>query len=185
MNWDPPGPGVWWPTREHFPVPVSGLFAVLFPPMAIGWRRAAEHYGWPLADARVAAVNGWLYYSGGSTDWEASLSLEPVAAHTLDAATWREEGARWRDLERPPVLTKNLEVQHEDLAAMDDGALADHIARAVAHFAEVSLIHFEHSGFDLDNPIHQMAHHGMGSGWKDCWERNFRRVMDEVVGASR
>ena len=32
---------------------------------------------------------------------------------------------------------------------MDDGALADHIARAVAHFAEVSLIHFEHSGFDI------------------------------------
>ncbi len=149
MKWDPPGPGVWWLTREHFPVPVSGLFAVLFPPMTIGWRRAAEHYGWPLADAGFAVVNGWLYYSGGSTDWEASLQLEPVAAHTLDAATWREEGPRWRDLERPPVLTKNLELQHEDLAAMDDGALADHIARAVVHFAEVSLIHFEHSGFDI------------------------------------
>ena len=47
------------------------------------------------------------------------------------------------------MLTKNLELQHEDLAAIDDGALADHIARAVAHFAEVSLIHFEHTGFDI------------------------------------
>ena len=142
-------PAVWWLTREHFPVPVSGLFAVLFPPMTIGWRRAAEHYGWPLADARFAAVNGWLYYSGGSTDWEASLPLEPVAAHTLDAATWREEGA----VARPRTSTGSH--QEPRVAARGPGrdgrrsrSPATSLA-CVAHFAEVSPIHFEHSGFDI------------------------------------
>jgi uncharacterized protein YndB with AHSA1/START domain len=46
-------------------------------------------------------------------------------------------------------------------------------------------LHFEHSGFDLDNPIHKMAHHGMGAGWKDCWERNFRLKMDAYLAAAR
>jgi uncharacterized protein YndB with AHSA1/START domain len=46
-------------------------------------------------------------------------------------------------------------------------------------------LYFEHGDFDLDNPVDRMAYHGMGSGWKDCWEGNFRRVMDEVVGAAR
>ena len=149
MKWDPPGPGVWWLTRDHFPVPVSGLFAVLFPPTVVGWRRAAERYGWPLAGARFAAVNGWLYYSGGATDWEASFELEPVAQRTLETASWLDEVARWHDLERPPVLTKNLELQHEDLAALDEVGLADHVARAIAHFLEVAPLHFEHSGFDI------------------------------------
>jgi uncharacterized protein YndB with AHSA1/START domain len=44
---------------------------------------------------------------------------------------------------------------------------------------------FEHSGFDLDNPVHKMAHHGMGAGWKDCWERNFQLKMDEYQAAAR
>jgi uncharacterized protein YndB with AHSA1/START domain len=50
---------------------------------------------------------------------------------------------------------------------------------------EGTRLYFEHSGFDLDNPIHKMAHHGMSAGWKDCWERHFRLVLDEYVGARR
>ncbi len=149
MKWHPPGPGVWWLTRDHFPVPVSGLFAVLFPPTIIGWMRAAERYGWPIADTRFAAVNGWLYYSPGTTDWDASKALEPVAQRTLETASWLDEVGRWHDIERPPVLTKNLDLQHEDLGALDGSELADHLARAISHFVEVAPLHFEHSGFDI------------------------------------
>ena len=149
MRWDPPGPGVWWLTRDHFPVPVSGLFAALFPPTVIGWVRAAERYGWPISDTRFAAVNSWLYYSPGTTDWDASVALEPVAQRTLDTAAWLDEVGRWRDVERPPVLTKNLALQHEDLDALDEGGLADHVGRAISHFSEVAPLHFEHSGFDI------------------------------------
>ncbi len=149
MKWVPPGPGVWWFTREHFPVPVSGLFTVLFPPTVIGWQRAAAHYGWPIQSTTFAAVNGWLYYSPGTTDWDATLSMEAVAERTLARKTWREEVARWRDVERPSVLTKNLVLQDENLAALGDVGLADHIDRAIGHFREVAPLHFEHAGFDI------------------------------------
>ena len=42
MKWEPPGPGVWWLTRDHFPAPVSRLFAELFPPTVIGWQRGSS-----------------------------------------------------------------------------------------------------------------------------------------------
>jgi pyruvate,water dikinase len=125
------------------------LFAVLFPPTIVGWVRAAERYGWPITSTRFAAVNGWLYYSPGTTDWDALVALEPVAERTLQTAAWLDEVGRWRDVERPPVLTKNLELQHEDLGALDEAGLADHVARAIAHFVEVAPLHFEHSGFDI------------------------------------
>ncbi len=137
-EWEPPGPGVWWFTREHFPVPVSRLFATLFPLTVVGWQRAAARYGWPIESTTFAVVNGWLYYSPGTTDWDASLALEPVAERTLATQSWREEIDRWYDEERPLVLEQNLALQGEDLAALGDAELAGHIDRAIAHFAAVA-----------------------------------------------
>ena len=149
MTWDPPGPGVWWFTREHFPVPVSRLFASLFPLTVIGWQRAAARYGWPIESTTFAVVNGWLYYSPGTTDWDQTLALEPVAERTLATQSWREEIDRWYDEERPLVLEQNLALQGEDLSALGDAELAGHIDRAIAHFAAVAPLHFEHTGFDI------------------------------------
>jgi pyruvate,water dikinase len=149
MSWEPPGPGVWWFTRDHFPVPVSRLFAEIFPPTVIGWQRAAARYGWPIESITFSAVGPWLYYSPGSTDWEATVALEPVAEHTLAARTWRDEIDRWHHDERPAVVARNLALQNEDLGALGDLELAAHIERAIRHFDLVAPLHFEHSGFDL------------------------------------
>ena len=130
-------------------MPVSRLFATLFPLTVIGWQRAAARYGWPIESTTFAVVNGWLYYSPGTTDWEASLALEPVAEHTLATQSWREEIDRWYDQERPLVLEQNLALQGEDLGALGDAELAGHIDRAIAHFAAVAPLHFEHTGFDI------------------------------------
>ncbi len=149
MKWEPPGPGVWWLTREHFPVPVSRLFAEIFPLTVVGWQRAAARYGWPVESTTFATVNGWLYYSPGTTDWDQTLALEPVAERTLATQSWREEIDRWYDEERPLVLEQNLALQGEDLGALGDAELAGHIDGAIAHFAAVAPIHFEHTGFDI------------------------------------
>ena len=149
LRWDPPGEGVWWLTREHFPVPVSGLFAELFPPSTVGWVTGAKRYGLPITSPRFAAVNGWLYYSSGPDDSLPLAEQERTAAHTLDTAAWRQEVTRWFDEERPPVLAANLALQTEDLAGADHRELADHIRRAIAHFRAVSPLHFEHAGFDI------------------------------------
>ena len=140
---------MWWLTREHFPVPVSGLFAELFPPSTVGWVTGAKRYGLPITSPRFAAVNGWLYYSSGPDDSLPLAEQERTAAHTLDTAAWRQEVTRWFDEERPPVLAANLALQTEDLAGADHRELADHIRRAIAHFRAVSPLHFEHAGFDI------------------------------------
>ena len=149
MSWSAPGPGVWWLTREHFPVPVSRLFTALFPPTVVGWQRAAARYGWPIESTAFATVNGWLYYSPGTTDWDASLALETVAERTLATQSWRDEIDRWYDDERPVVLEQNLALQAEPLDQFDDAELAGHIDRAIAHFVAVAPLHFEHAGFDI------------------------------------
>ena len=130
-------------------MPVSRLFATLFPLTVVGWQRAAARYGWPIESTTFAVVNGWLYYSPGTTEWEASLALEPVAECTLATQSWREEIDRWYDDERPLVLEQNLALQGEDLAALGEAELAGHIDRAIAHFAAVAPLHFEHTGFDI------------------------------------
>ncbi len=111
--------------------------------------RGAKRYGLPIPSPRFAAVNGWFYYSSGPDDSSSLDEQERVAAQTLDAATWRDEVARWFDEERPPIVAANLTLQAEHLESASDAALADHLRRAVAHFVAVSPLHFEHAGFDI------------------------------------
>jgi hypothetical protein len=47
------------------------------------------------------------------------------------------------------VLEQNLGLQGEDLCSLGDAELAAHIDRAIAHFAAVAPLHFEHTGFDI------------------------------------
>ena len=65
------------------------------------------------------------------------------------------------------------------------GALTTRVTYRLEPEGSGTRLFFEHSGFDLDNPVHQMAYDGMGSGWKDCWERNFRLQMEEYLAAAR
>lgn len=43
-------------------------------------------------------------------------------------------------------------------------------------------LHFEHSGFDLDDPMQQASYRGL-SGWRDGLDKGLRRVVDEIRGA--
>ena len=78
-DWTPPGTGVWWITTEHFPAPVSRLFAALFPPVTAGWERASARYGLPLGRSSWAAVHSWYYFSPGSPDPSTYAALEAAA----------------------------------------------------------------------------------------------------------
>ncbi|RPI08366.1 MAG: hypothetical protein EHM63_06370, partial [Actinobacteria bacterium] len=128
---------------------MSGLFAELFPPSSVGWATGAKRYRLPIPSPRFAAVNSWLYYSSGPNDASSLDEQEHTAAHTIEACTWRDEVTRWFDEERPAIVAANLSLQADDLAAVDDHQLADHIRRAIAHFRAVSRLHFEHTGFDI------------------------------------
>lgn len=41
-------------------------------------------------------------------------------------------------------------------------------------------LHFEHSGFDLDDPLQQAAYRGL-SGWHEELDTGLRRVVDEML----
>ena len=138
--------------REHFPRPVSVLFADLFPPITIGWQRGAARYGETSAAARWGTVNCWLYYGAGDQP-PPDPALEGVAARARAESWWRDEVRRWHDEERPRVVAANRALQQEDLAAMDEAALADHLARAFAHYGHVAPLHFEHAGNNVCNRV--------------------------------
>lgn len=145
-RWDAPGPGQWYLTREHFPRPVSRLFAVLFPPTTLGWQTGALRYGLPEREPRWGAVNSWLYYSpaGGG------VGSEAAAAETLRTARWRDDISAWHEVDRPRIVAANLSLQAEVVADMDDAALAEHLRRTIEHFLDVGRLHFElHTTFSV------------------------------------
>ncbi|MGH9185960.1 MAG: PEP-utilizing enzyme [Acidimicrobiales bacterium] len=149
LTWTAPGEGVWWLTREHFPRPVSRLFAALFSPVTVGWEQGAARYGLPMGEARWAAVNGWLYFSPGSPDPTSYPALDDAAGETVASYRWRDEVRRWFERERPAVVEANRALQAVEPARLDDDALAAHLDRAIAHFGSAATLHFEHTGFDI------------------------------------
>ena len=120
-----------------------------------------------------AAIERWLM----PNDFEARIGhrftfrTNPMPAANFDGIIQCEVV----ELERPSRLAYTW----------NGGGLATKVTYRLSPAGDGTRLHFEHSGFDLDNPVHRMAHHGMGSGWKDCWTRNFRLRMDEMVGARR
>jgi pyruvate,water dikinase len=149
-RWDPPGPGVWWLTREHFGAPVCRLLFELFPPVTEGWNSGAALYGYPMGSAAWGLVNHWIYYGPGTpADPGTYPALEEAAIETLATSRWRHEVAQWQDVERPATIAANLAFQAVDPAELDDAELAAHFQRAVDHYQAVAPLHFAHSGFDI------------------------------------
>lgn len=149
MDWEPPGDGVWWATPEHFPLPVSRLFAAIFPAVTVGWQRGAERYGLAMGPPRWATVNGWMYFSPGEVDPATLPALAEVAEQTLATAPWRDEVRRWLEDERPAVVAANRSRQARSPESLDDGELAAHLTEAIEHFHRWAPVHFEHAGFNL------------------------------------
>jgi pyruvate,water dikinase len=134
-TWEPPGPGVWWLSLEHFPQPISRLAAELIAPTIEGWMTGARRYGLPRARADFRAVNGWYYFSPGTEPAVVDDALEAAAAETLATRRWREEVRRWHEEERPAVLAAGRALQAVDPAGLDDAALADHVDACFEHTA--------------------------------------------------
>lgn len=145
LRWAPPGAGVWWLTREHFPAPLSGLFAAIFPPVTDGWVTGAAAFGLPQGESRWATVNGWFYYRPVDPDPSTFPVLEQAAAATLAGRRWRTVVRDWFDVERPAVVAANRDLQMVDLAALDEADLAEHIAQTIEHFETVAPLHFAHT----------------------------------------
>lgn len=150
MTWEPPGPGVWFLTREHLGAPLCRLLFDIFPPTTRGWRTGGATYGYPVGTPAWGLANHWGYYSPGAPADPATFdALELAAAETLATKRWLEEVERWQEVERPAVIATNLELQATDLAQLDHTGLTAFFRRAVDHYGEVAQLHFAHTGFDI------------------------------------
>jgi hypothetical protein len=115
LIWEPPGPGQWYPSKEHMPTPMSGLMAALLPIAGRGWGLGSERYGLPPNTGAFGVVNCWGYYSPGRRPPVDLAALEARAAETLATRRWRDDLASWRDEVRPAVTAASRALLAVDL----------------------------------------------------------------------
>jgi pyruvate,water dikinase len=177
LPWEPPGPGMWFPSPEHMPKPLSGLMAELLPHAGTGWRRGTDLYGLPPNTGAFGVVNTWGFYSPGIRGEVDIEELERRAAESLRLPRWRVRLAHWRDVQRPAVLAANRALLEVDLPTLDDAALAAHVQAAVAHFCEHGPQHFE-SVNDGAGAVGALSHAARG------WGLEPRALLAALAGTS-
>jgi uncharacterized protein YndB with AHSA1/START domain len=115
--------------------------------------------------------------------WLMPNDFEPRLGHRFTFRTTPIPAANFDGIIRCEVV--ELEEPRRLAYTWTGGGLTTRVTYRLEPEGDGTRLSFEHSGFDLDNPVDQMAYHGMGSGWKDCWARSFRLRMDELVGAGQ
>lgn len=160
-DWQPPDSGYWELDRSHFagaPTPLLQEFAL--PNLEAGLEAVFARAGIPMRTFSHRIVNGHVYRrlspllgKGGRRPPDAALwllfRLHPElrrrtsqARLAFEERIWREELERWRE-ERPRIVERNLALQGEGLAALDDAALAGHLRRAFDNAGAGYRLHFE------------------------------------------
>ena len=179
LRWDPPGPGTWIHDGSHLPGAPTPIYRDAHP-IAIrdGIGRVFERMGVPLRTLDERVVNGRLYSRlepliGADKDGPpppALLLWLAVRVHpefrrrnqrartALADRVWRQGIVRWREELEPSIRATNLGLQGEELGALDDADLADHVRRAHAHMAASLALHFDLHGDDLGPLGDYIAH---------------------------
>ena len=93
--------------------------------------------------SRWAHVNGYLYYGSSGERYDGD---EELAARATAERWWVREYERWFSEEKPAIVARNVELQAVDVTALDDAALAEHVAAALRHLLDVAPLHFAHRG---------------------------------------
>jgi rifampicin phosphotransferase len=169
LTWDKPGAGQWTWDGTHLPgAPTPMHQAYHFPNMEAGLATVFERYGIPLRTFSFRMVNNKVYSRllpliGAEKEmtpppkpilW-AAVRAHPAfrrrnkaAAAAVATKRWRVELAEWK-AERQGWIEANLALQDEDIAAYDNGQLADHLQRVFQRLGNGYRRHFELHGTDL------------------------------------
>lgn len=169
LRWDPPGPGMWEWSGSHLPGVPTPIYLDLHPQaIGAGMTMVFERYGVPLLTMSEVFVNGRCYSTmlplvgaPGSAPppkpllWLA-VRLHPAfrkrsrtAKAALAARIWRARTQEWHEVLRPALRQANLALQSEDVAAMSDGELLDHVGRVHRHVVDGHVLHFDLHGDDM------------------------------------
>jgi pyruvate,water dikinase len=164
---------------SHIPGTPTPIYAELhIEALGAGMGALFERFGVPLRTIDERLVNGRLYtrlVPLVAPDSQRPPPPAPVlwvlarlhpelrrrakaAKRAIEGKAWREAVARWpREIE-PRVRAANLALQDEDLRALDDAGLLDHVQRAMAHLLASLTLHFDLHGDDLGPLGDYVAH---------------------------
>ncbi len=198
-SFEAPGPGQWDLDRSHYPGGITPISEEL---MRVGtadaYRRLFAEMGVPADTVEMRAVNGFTYTrvrpllgaDSNSTRTPPALLIKLIAhVHpefrrrtkraeaTLADPGFAEVVEEWRSSIKPRLVAANTALQDVDLGAIDDQALADHLARLVQHLRTNFQEHHRLHGYDL-GPLGQFVVAG-----KD-WGFDTSQILATLVGAS-
>lgn len=134
-----------------------------------GTKVLVERYGLPLEGVQAELVHGCFYVRPqglGEGDkpqptppkvlTKVLVRLHPglrrrnrAAALAWQSKRWRQEVDQWFDVDRAPLVERNLQLQSIDLTALDDASLAAEIGVLLAHFETNMRRNLETHGGDL------------------------------------
>jgi phosphohistidine swiveling domain-containing protein len=180
LEWQPPGPGLWFSSPEHMPTPGCGLLIELLPFAGPGWGVGAARYGLPPNLATFGASNRWFFYSPGhvgTVDGEELEELDRRAAETLATRRWRTDLHHWQTEVRPAVVARHRALLGVDLATLDDAALGLHVQQAVDQWVDLSPQHF--SGVQPGGTAAGVLLHAAAG-----WGLDPRAVIEALAGAA-
>lgn len=198
IDWTPPGPGVWEHDASHSPPGPTPLFQRLSSRSAEdGYRWAFETFGGPLDTIQFRFVNGMAYRrvvplvgadrSGPPPPapilWLAARlhptfrRRERIARRAFESTSFLGQLERWERAERQEWIDANLSFQREDLAQLDDEALAEHLERLLAHLLRGWTRHHQLHATDM-GPIGDLLAH------TNRWGLDPVAVMAQLRGAS-
>jgi len=180
VAFDPPRAGMWeLETTHHGLRPLSPIIREAYTRAFVaGTKVLVAQYGLPLDGVDGELVNGCLYFRPrglGEGDKPAPTPPKVVmkvlarlhpglrrrnrtAKEAWETKRWRTEVDRWFDVERAPLIEKNLQFQSVDLTALDDAALVAEVEALLAHFENNARRNLETHGGDIMPTGDLLAH---------------------------
>ena len=168
MTFTPPDGGVWEQDATHFPRPVTRYLQEAFREGFIkGFQSGTACYGLMLDHIEPAFVNDFFYNKSVIVGAPPNAKgpppkllfklvslLHPAvrarlkrAAVVMEEKPWRAHLHNWDTVLKPTSTANHLRLQSQDLAAMSDAQLAEHVAEC---FANEKAMVFQHHIYTVD-----------------------------------
>ena len=113
--------------------------------------------------------------------WLMPNDFEPRLGHQFTFLTNPMPALNFDGVCHAEVTT--LEPPHLLAYTWNGGALHTLVTYRLEPEGDGTHLYFEHSGFDLDDPLQHGSYRGMGGGWAPMLEKSLRRVVGELVAA--
>lgn len=163
-----PDAGVWEQDGIHFPLPMTRFQQEAFPEGFMrGFRSGTACYGLMMECLEPTFVNGFFYHRarifGAPPEAKGPPPREvfqqiceevpPLKARLANAATtfqrkpWREHLKNWDEVLKPASTANQIRLQSQELGAMSDAQLADHVQEC---FENSKAMVFQHHIYTID-----------------------------------